>query len=243
MAANPTVKRAAVPHGGRTYLKATYIESATNMSGTWEVSLKLDGVRVMIDEIGTVSTRNGQPVQTAIEQEVRRLRRFSGDDYELYAGSWSRSMSVLAGTKQFHPSYLVKIGPTVDTRIDYGSIVIRDTEHALQLMDTVVAAGHEGLMFRKGEIWMKAVPKKTADVLVIGYKEGKGRNAGRLGSLETTRGFVSGMSDSLRDMLWVHKSQLAGLLIEVEYRELWPSGKFRFGSFLRVRTDKTEESI
>lgn len=95
----------------------------------------------------------------------------------------------------------------------------------------------------------------TADLKVIGYEEGTGRNSGRLGALvvdykgnEVKVG--SGFTDEQRESLWLcrdhEKMTLIGKIIEVQYFEETKNDQggtsLRFPTFLRVRDDKTEPS-
>lgn len=225
---------------GRTYCGCTYIDEDTNVEDyIWDISAKVDGVRIILHKTtGRVTTRGGEDVPVYIAQA---LRDSPYTEAELYAGSLGNSVSVLRCTQPFVPSMLYGLVP-LDPRLTMGKRSVTQ-EQLKQMLNAVVARGIEGLVLRCGSIWMKAVPKRTADVLITGVKEGKGRNAGRLGSLETTRGFVSGMSDDMRDALWRVRTQVVGLIAEVEYRELHESGKFRFANFLRIRFDKKEESL
>ena len=229
----------------RRYVKAVPVDANTQLHGKWEITIKIDGVRILWNkETDEVTTRNGTPVRREIADAVRA--RAKGDDFELYAGTWNRTMSVLAGTDTFTDNMLFMLYPTIDNRLYLHSDVdfqLPYTLNVMEYMEIAVASGHEGIVIRQQDKWGKAVPELTADVLVTGYREGAGRNKGRLGSLETARGCISGMSDELREMFWDKRDKLKGLLIEVKYRELTANGKFRFGSFVRIRTDKTEESI
>lgn len=95
----------------------------------------------------------------------------------------------------------------------------------------------------------------TADLKVIGYEEGTGRNSGRLGALvvdykgnEVKVG--SGFTDEQREKLWLcrehEKMTLIDKIIEVQYFEETKNDQggtsLRFPTFLRVRDDKTEPS-
>lgn len=237
-------KTEVVPYSNRTYLKATYLEREHTIEhySEWELSAKVDGVRLILDSTtGKVTTRNGEDVLPHIADAVRQSPY---NDVELFAGNWSDSISVLRGTKPFNASMLYGLNPTVDPRLYMGKSKMT-YEYAMQIMQTLVDRGIEGLIMRCGSIWMKVVPVHTADVLVIGMKEGNGRKAGTCGALVTNYGNVgSGLSDEMSAALWAQKDRLINrLIVEVEYRERHASGKFRFARFVRPRLDKTTESI
>lgn len=229
-----------IPNTQRTYCACTYIDEDTNIEQyDWEITAKVDGVRIIHDKhTDRVTTRGGEDVPVHI---ANALRKSPHSEAELFAGTLGTSISVLRETAPFVPSMLYGLTP-IDPRLKMGKSKLNQ-QQLKSLLDAVLARGIEGLVLRCGTMWMKAVPKRYADVRITGIKEGKGRNAGRVGSIETTRGNVSGMSDEMRDLLWEKRHLVCGLIIEVEYRELHPSGKFRFGNFIRLRLDKTEESI
>ena len=97
-----------------------------------------------------------------------------------------------------------------------------------------VAAGFEGIMIksldapyecRRSTFWMKLKPTITVDLNIVGFEEGTGRNAGRLGAIicegdDNGRRICvnvgSGLSDVNRDEYWSARDQLLGDVIEVE---------------------------
>ena len=107
----------------------------------------------------------------------------------------------------------------------------------------VVAAGGEGLMLHRAnsayvtgrsDALLKLKPSADAEATVVGHVAGKGKFDGMLGALEvkTEDGqrfrLGTGFSDEQR------KSPPAiGSIVTYTYRDLTPSGKPRFASFLR----------
>lgn len=237
----PPAKSDTIPNSTRNYCKCTYLEPTHTIEkfNAWNLSAKVDGVRLIKNsQTNRVTTRSGEAVLPHIEAAMLASPYI---DVELFAGDWSKSISVLRGTLPFTPDMLYGIVPT-DPRLNMG-VAAMTYERANNIMETLVARGIEGLIMRNGAIWLKVVPLHTADVRIIGFKEGKGRNTGRLGSIETNYGFISGMDDAFRDVIWNNKHVFLNAIIEVEFRERNPSGKFRFARFKRVRADKSTESL
>lgn len=113
--------------------------------------------------------------------------------------------------------------------------------------DAIVKAGAEGLMLHladapyvtgRSDVLLKLKPLLDTEAVVLRHLPGKGRNAGRLGALEvkTRDGVVfrlgTGFSDAVRN-----QPPPIGSLVTYTYRDITPSGKPRFASFLRVRDD------
>jgi len=62
------------------------------------------------------------------------------------------------------------------------------------------------------------------------HKEPKGQ----LGGFDTDYGKVTAFTDEMRQQLWDNPDQYIGRLIEVQYKELFESGNFRYAvTFLR----------
>lgn len=113
-----------------------------------------------------------------------------------------------------------------------------------QHLREVVAAGGEGLMLHRADapvasgrsdLLLKLKPQEDAEAVVVGHVPGRGRLAGQLGALalQTPTGLRfklgSGFTDAQR-----RNPPPIGATVTYRYRELTPSGKPRFASFLRV---------
>jgi DNA ligase-1 len=123
----------------------------------------------------------------------------------------------------------------------------KGTKHLIAERDRVVALGGEGLMLRKPEseyearrspTLLKVKPQDDAEATVIAHLPGKGKFAGKLGSLrvKTAEGLEfsigTGFTDAQREA-----PPAVGTLITYRYRGLTAKGLPRFPSFLRVRKD------
>jgi DNA ligase-1 len=112
------------------------------------------------------------------------------------------------------------------------------------MLKRVVDAGGEGLMLHRADaplasgrsdLLLKLKPLADAEAVVVGHEAGKGRFAGQLGALElrTPEGvrfkLGTGFTDAQR-----REPPAIGATVTYRYRDLTPSGKPRFASFLRV---------
>ena len=120
-----------------------------------------------------------------------------------------------------------------------------------------VANGFEGIMIKdlsapyeckRSSFWMKWKPTITVDLNIVGFEEGTGRNASRLGAIvcegvDNDRNIRvnvgSGLSDSDRDEYWAARDQLLGHVVEVEADAVTQNQdgtySLRFPRFVRFR--------
>jgi DNA ligase 1 len=111
-------------------------------------------------------------------------------------------------------------------------------------LKAVMAAGGEGLMLHRAsapvtagrsDVLLKLKAVQDAEALVVGHEPGKGKFEGMLGALDvqTTSGLRfklgTGLSDAQRQ-----NPPAIGTTVTYTYRDVTPSGKPRFASFLRV---------
>ena len=128
-----------------------------------------------------------------------------------------------------------------------------------------VSQGLEGIMIkgweapyecRRSSFWMKWKPTITVDLNIVGFEEGTGRNAGRLGAIicegvDNDRNiFVnvgSGLSDADRDEYWSARDKLLGDVIEVEADAVTQNQdgtySLRFPRFVRFRGFEPGEKL
>jgi len=199
------------------------------LKGAWEATLKIDGVRAHIKD-GVATSRNDKPLYN--------LGHLPNGVYEIFLGDWASSVSAVRtqhGADPVDPKYAFSLGDDHDLHC---RMLVDPTACAIsELMEDVCEHGYEGLVLRQGDNWIKVKPMENHDIRITGLKEGKGRNAGRLGAFITDRGNVgSGLCDADRVKYW--DEQLVGTTIEVECWELTPAGKFRHPRFTRLRFDK-----
>ena len=122
------------------------------------------------------------------------------------------------------------------------------THAALQArLKAVIAAGGEGLMLHRAsapvtsgrsDVLLKLKAVQDAEAEVVGHVSGKGKFEGMLGALEvkTASGLRfklgTGLSDAQR-----HNPPAIGSMVTYTYRDVTPSGKPRFASFLRLHEE------
>lgn len=176
---------------------------------------KIDGINLTCKD-GLFYTRRGHAFEFPFEG-------LDGASYELFAGDFNSSISVLRGTKEFDESYLYMLSPTVDARL------VCDPNTTLE---EAIARGYEGLVFDR---LYKVKPFETYDVKVIDILPGTKKYKGKMGAVMTDMGKVgTGFTDKQRDLgdYWL------GRLIEVKCLHLTKNGKFRHPRFVRERPDK-----
>jgi DNA ligase-1 len=111
----------------------------------------------------------------------------------------------------------------------------------------VVDAGGEGLMLHRADaplasgrsdLLLKLKPEADAEAVVVGHEPGKGRFAGMLGALEvqTPDGVRFQLGTGFNEAQRRNPPPL-GSTVTYRYRDLTPSGKPRFASFLRVANE------
>jgi len=147
----------------------------------------------------------------------------------------------------------VQIVPGMDVNLDTaeGHDVMR------RFAEASVEEGYEGIMIKnmdapyeckRSDFWMKWKPTITVDLDIVGFEEGTGRNAGRLGAIicegedngrKIRVNVGSGFSDSNRDEYWLNRDALLGNMVEVEADVVTQnqdgSYSLRFPRFLRFR--------
>ena len=111
-------------------------------------------------------------------------------------------------------------------------------------LDDVVQGGGEGLMLHlasaslvtgRSDVLLKLKPLSDAEATVVGYIAGKGKYAGMTGALvvksadDQRFNHGTGLSDAQRKT-----PPAIGSKVTYTYRDVTPSGKPRFASFLRV---------
>lgn len=133
-------------------------------------------------------------------------------------------------------------------------------DRLIELLDEYRDKGSEGLMinfvdgmyeFKRSKNIQKVKVMETVDLKIIGFEEGTGRNAGRLGALIVDYkgcecGVGSGFTDFDREFIWNNQDKYLGKICEIQYFEETKNKdggvSLRFPVFKHLRLDKTEPS-
>jgi DNA ligase-1 len=123
----------------------------------------------------------------------------------------------------------------------------KDAEHLQQKLAEIEAQGGEGLILRRPQSpytpgrsrdILKVKSYQDAEAVVVGYRPGKGRHAGRVGALlvELPNGVQFAIGTGLTDAEREQPPPI-GSAITFKYQGFTKTGKPRFASFLRVREE------
>lgn len=134
-----------------------------------------------------------------------------------------------------------------------------DTTKITEILEEEIANGEEGIMinildaeyeFKRTNNLLKVKKMQTMDLEIIGFEEGEGRLAGKLGAVlvRYKNGNVvkvgSGFSDELRVTIWNNQSDFLGKIAEISYFEETTNASggesLRFPIFKDIRYDKIE---
>jgi ATP-dependent DNA ligase len=129
----------------------------------------------------------------------------------------------------------------LDPRLHWGQLTNPTADDIRAGLQRANDLGHEGIVLRQGNLWIKVKPEETHDVAITGFIEGQGKHTGRLGHVTTAKGAVgSGFTDTEREILWTEAQadRLVGQVIEVSCLQISPAGQFRHPFFVRMRPDK-----
>lgn len=129
-----------------------------------------------------------------------------------------------------------------------------------QFYDRIVGRGGEGVVLKRVDsrygdqtLWVKVKAETTADVVVMGYKPGKGQHAGKVGAIifgqnvipPGNRGYrlrpcgtARGFDFQTMATLTNHGKKFLGHVFEIKHNGREPTGAFRHPRFSRWRPDK-----
>ena len=186
---------------------------------------------------------------------------------DFYRGHWNaqqhKRITVLQEIDTMLKSYCehVHIMPGMDVDLD----TTEGQNQMRQFADASVTEGYEGIMIkdldapyecRRSSFWMKWKPTITVDLEIVGFEQGTGRNASRLGAIicegedngrRISVNVGSGLSDSDRDQFWARRDLLLGRIVEVQADAVTQnqdgSYSLRFPRFLRFRGWEAGEKI
>lgn len=237
----------------RTDFRKAITYTGQKIKGPVTISYKIDGVRLLYRE-GKVVTRNDK-VPPGLKKACTPIAYTAiqwHKDVELYTGKFKDVQGPISQhdpePEQFKETHVYSLDP-LDKRLFVGvrDEIPKDCPEIEMLMHHAVACGYEGLVLRTADKWYRVKPNATADVRITGWFEQLDKNKnpkGQLGGFETNYGNVTAFSDKLRKELWDNPEQYVGRMMEVQYKELYDTGSFRYAvKFIRFRDDKDEESF
>lgn len=210
-----------------------------DLKGPWLFTLKRDGILLVRQEDGTITTKNGKPVYNLPDDVMDPGFQFA----ECFCGSWGETWSIISASKskrrkvkleEIYPIY-PKYGNGLDMSVlpDPSATLIR------HFLKTVNKAGHEGLVLNQGDRYIKVKPVQTVDVKILGMNASDAKShKGALREFVTEKGKV-GIGISRADRYKFMDPKYIGCIIEVEVTGGYTkTGKFRHASFVRMRPDK-----
>ena len=138
-------------------------------------------------------------------------------------------------------------------------------QYLAEFFDAAIQQGYEGIMIKDPSApyeckrtvsWLKWKPTITVDLTIVGFEQGTGRNAGRLGAIicegadngrDIRVNVGSGFGDSDRDEYWTNRDQLLGRIVEVQADTVSQnqdgSYSLRFPRFVRFRGFEPGEKL
>jgi ATP-dependent DNA ligase len=211
------------------------------LAGEWLVTVKIDGVRaIWHDKLGWISRAN-KPLHN-----IPPWRHGQPRDCEIFVRTFrdtiraTRTRLAKRDTPTVYPQHMYGLDQ-LDARLRWGTLKSPYTTDILAQLQHANDLGHEGIVLRQGDRWIKVKPEETHDVIITGYAEGEGKHLGRLGYVVTDRGNVgAGFTDEEREILWAEAmaGKVVGQIIEVNCMQFTPMGRFRHPVFVRMRPDK-----
>lgn len=206
------------------------------LTGKWDFTIKVDGIQAKASGKKLVS-KNGKPLYHIPEDE----RNF--EIAEIFVGTCGATWSIISASKSqrrdIKKEEIFPLFPKIDPRLyitteqDPTSTVIK------RWMRWAVRQGHEGLVLRQGDNYIKVKTVYTQDVIVKDCVEGKGKFKGMLGKFITESGDCGvGFTNTQRKEFWKKRKQLLNTYIEVKSMETTKNGKLRNPRFVRLRPDK-----
>lgn len=237
----------------RTDFQKAITYTGQRIKGPVTISLKIDGVRLLYRD-GTIVTRNNKTppgLYKALDWCAIHKIQQKGD-VELYTGKFKDVQGPLGqhepDVDQFLSKHVYSLDE-LDPRLFLRTVdeLHKDDERIQKLLEGAVKNGYEGLVLRTKDKWYRVKPKATADVRITGFFEQLDKHKqpkGQLGGFTTKYGNVTAFTEEVRKVLWDEPEQYVGCMMEVEYKELYDTGSFRYAvKFIRFRDDKEDESF
>lgn len=245
--------------GTLVYQKATSYYGQS-IRGKTTISYKIDGCRVLYKDGKFISrAKKKYPGLDKALTGMAKEKIAHYKDCEIYIESFKITNSYLQRNNppedviKDHHIYPLDFNFTGDKPMDVDPRLVvgvvnnpKPTEVDKYLMEAL-SKRYEGIVLRTATNWYRVKPTKTADVRITGFFEqfDKHKNPKDvLGGFTTRYGRVTAFCNEDRVDMWVDPSIYIGKIMEVQFRELYDTGNFRYAvKFLRMRSDKDEESF
>jgi len=234
---------------GTDWEKAKYYEGG-DLKGTWLVTYKIDGLRLIRGKGDKVYSRDSKEC-------IHDLSQFKFKDAEFFYKDWNTSSSILHTHGETIPItqdmfYELTQGHE-DPRLIVGRVTNPTEQSIKALLKQALCLKYEGLVLRllgSKPKWIKVVPTRYADVRITAINEGNGKYAGVAGSITTDWGNVSSFKEQpdmgdieFRRKMFLNQKDYIGKIAQVSYREITKERKLRFPSLVRIRDDKDYEDV
>lgn len=226
-------------------------------SGTW-----LDGEMVVFNEDGSQSWGGAQSVNGASKDKARLRSHtvtyvifdvlstdINGTPTDIRSLPFTARQNVIA-------TYLPVGDKTIMPSPQY-NISILDAQ---EQYDAFLEEGYEGAMLKRkdspyrsgarGHGWFKIKATDEADVIIMGFTDGKDSFANMVGAIEFGqyqddgeihyRGRCSGMTMEVRKDITDNPNKWMDRVVSVSYMTIMPSGTLRHPQFKRIRDDKPQ---
>ena len=222
----------------------------------------LDGE--MVPPPGTKIKGGGSKYVTSImgsspEEAVRKQQERGWLHYMVFDCLWYKGRDVQS--EPFYKRRAWAAQAILEWRNPYASTVMSVLMEKKKYFEGLVAEGGEGVILKHldhtygdEKLWVKVKAEWTADVVIMGFEEGKGKYAGNVGaivfgqyvprhghpeSLALMRmGTCSGVTDQMRDSFYRHGKKYLGRVMEIKHNGREPTGAFRHPRWSRFRDDK-----
>lgn len=225
------------------------------LKGTWIFTIKMDGIQVKrkVKKTRYIKRFDFEPNVTSVrsiytsknDNPLAHMQNVTKEFEvgEVFRKNWNETWSVVSAHKSdripITNEEIYTILPNIDERLYLGTFTNPTVAEIKEIFGSVVTDGHEGLVLRQGEVFIKVKTVYTKDIKITGFVEGKGKFEGMLGKFTTDEGDCgTGYTNQERKDLWKIRKKMIGVFIEVKSMETTKNGKLRNPRFVRVRLDK-----
>jgi len=195
-------------------------------------------------------------------EAIRKQKESGWLEYRVFDCLWFKGHDVRSLPLYTRRSYVDQALKTWGNK--YASMVEYSAARR-SFYEEIVKAGGEGVVLKhiahsygNEKLWVKVKHEATADVVVLGFKPGKNKNAGMVGSIEfgqhramslapgatnyvgpAPMGYARGFSNAVMRELTKHPRYYVGTVFRIKHNGREPTGAFRHPRFDCWRPDKS----